>query len=132
MSGRDIDQALQRMSTGLAAQFAGTIDADLVARYVNDSYVALHRTAHAHQQLPELAQRFAADRLTALAQATAVVGKPVPEVLFLCIHNAGRSQMGAALMAHHARGRINARSAGSQPGAAVSHSAATVLGELTS
>ena len=38
-----------------------------------------------------------------------------PEVLFLCVHNAGRSQMAAALMDHYAEGRVTARSAGSDP-----------------
>ena len=39
----------------------------------------------------------------------------VPEVLFVCVHNAGRSQMAAALLDHHARGRVHVRSAGSAP-----------------
>lgn len=39
----------------------------------------------------------------------------VPEVLFVCVHNAGRSQMAAALLAHHADGRVLVRSAGSEP-----------------
>jgi protein-tyrosine-phosphatase len=38
-----------------------------------------------------------------------------PEVLFVCVHNAGRSQMAAALLAHHAGGRVVVRSAGSAP-----------------
>ncbi len=39
----------------------------------------------------------------------------VPEVLFVCVHNAGRSQMAAALLDHHANGRVVVRSAGSDP-----------------
>jgi protein-tyrosine-phosphatase len=39
----------------------------------------------------------------------------VPEVLFVCVHNAGRSQMAAALLDHHANGRVQVRSAGSDP-----------------
>jgi arsenate reductase len=38
-----------------------------------------------------------------------------PEVLFVCVHNAGRSQMAAALLDHHARGSVHVRSAGSEP-----------------
>lgn len=38
-----------------------------------------------------------------------------PEVLFVCVHNAGRSQMAAALLDHHAGGRLRVRSAGSAP-----------------
>ncbi|HSH62046.1 MAG TPA: arsenate reductase ArsC [Acidimicrobiales bacterium] len=41
----------------------------------------------------------------------------VPEVLFVCVHNAGRSQMAAALLDHHAQGRVQVRSAGSAPAA---------------
>jgi arsenate reductase len=40
---------------------------------------------------------------------------PVPEVLFVCVHNAGRSQMAAALLGHHGAGRVRVRSAGSTP-----------------
>jgi arsenate reductase len=39
----------------------------------------------------------------------------VPEVLFVCVHNAGRSQMAAGLLDHHAQGRVHVRSAGSTP-----------------
>jgi arsenate reductase (thioredoxin) len=39
----------------------------------------------------------------------------VPEVLFVCVHNAGRSQMAAALLDRHANGRVRVRSAGSDP-----------------
>jgi protein-tyrosine-phosphatase len=41
--------------------------------------------------------------------------KPVPEVLFVCVHNAGRSQMAAALLSDRAQGRVHVRSAGSEP-----------------
>ena len=39
----------------------------------------------------------------------------IPEVLFVCIHNAGRSQMAAALLDHQAAGRVRVTSAGSEP-----------------
>jgi arsenate reductase len=44
-----------------------------------------------------------------------VIVKDVPEVLFVCVHNAGRSQMAAGLLDHHAGGRVHVRSAGSAP-----------------
>jgi len=43
------------------------------------------------------------------------VSEQLPEVLFVCVHNAGRSQMAAALLDHHAGGRVRVRSAGSEP-----------------
>jgi arsenate reductase len=54
----------------------------------------------------------------------------VPEVLFVCVHNAGRSQMAAALLVHHARGRVRVRSAGSEPLAEVNPAVATVMSEI--
>jgi arsenate reductase (thioredoxin) len=46
---------------------------------------------------------------------TAVEPSDVPEVLFVCLHNAGRSQMAAALLERHAGGRVRVRSAGTAP-----------------
>ncbi|PRW63079.1 arsenate reductase ArsC [Actinopolyspora mortivallis] len=53
-----------------------------------------------------------------------------PEVLFVCVHNAGRSQMAAALLAHHARGRVVVRSAGSAPAEEINPAVVEVMGEL--
>lgn len=55
---------------------------------------------------------------------------PVPEVLFVCVHNAGRSQMAAALLDHHARGRVRVRSAGSAPADEINPAVVTVMDEL--
>ena len=52
-----------------------------------------------------------------------------PSVLFVCVHNAGRSQMAAALLAHHAMGRIDVRSAGSEPASAVNAAVVEALAE---
>jgi arsenate reductase (thioredoxin) len=54
----------------------------------------------------------------------------IPEVLFVCVHNAGRSQMAAALLEHHAQGRIRVRSAGSEPAERVNPAVATVMSEI--
>lgn len=53
----------------------------------------------------------------------------IPSVLFVCVHNAGRSQLAAALLNHHAMGRVNVRSAGSSPTTAVNPFAVQVLSE---
>ena len=57
-------------------------------------------------------------------------GQRTPEVLFVCIHNAGRSQMAAALLAHHAEGRVRVRSAGSAPADEISPAVVAAMGEL--
>ncbi|GAA4862198.1 arsenate reductase ArsC [Actinomycetospora straminea] len=54
----------------------------------------------------------------------------VPEVLFVCVHNAGRSQMAAALLDHHARGAVHVRSAGSAPADEINPAVREVMAEL--
>lgn len=54
----------------------------------------------------------------------------LPEVLFVCVHNAGRSQMAAALLAHHAEGSVLVRSAGSQPAAQLNPAVVESMTEL--
>ena len=54
----------------------------------------------------------------------------VPEVLFVCVHNAGRSQMAAALLEHHAGGRVRVRSAGSEPAEELNPVAVAAMAEL--
>nr|WP_207559505.1 MULTISPECIES: arsenate reductase ArsC [unclassified Nocardioides] len=53
-----------------------------------------------------------------------------PEVLFVCVHNQGRSQMAAALLAHHAAGRVHVRSAGSAPADSVNPAVVEVMAEV--
>ena len=53
-----------------------------------------------------------------------------PEVLFVCVHNAGRSQLAAALLAHHAQGRVAVRSAGSTPADEVNPAVVEVMNEV--
>jgi protein-tyrosine-phosphatase len=126
----EVDAVLHRVSTTLAEKFRGVFNAETIDRYVNESYVALYRTAASNRHVPALAERFATDRLTALAQAKGVINKTVPEVLFLCRHNAGRSQLAAALLAHHGAGRVHVRSAGSQPATVLEEHVAAVLAEV--
>jgi arsenate reductase len=53
-----------------------------------------------------------------------------PDVLFVCVHNAGRSQMAAALLDHHAHGRVTVRSAGSIPADQINPAVVEVMREI--
>ena len=53
-----------------------------------------------------------------------------PTVLFVCVHNAGRSQIAAALLERHAAGRVEVRSAGTEPADTLNPSVLTAMGEL--
>jgi protein-tyrosine-phosphatase len=56
--------------------------------------------------------------------------RETPEVLFVCVHNAGRSQMAAALLDHYAHGRVKVRSAGSTPANEINPAVAAVMDEI--
>jgi arsenate reductase len=53
-----------------------------------------------------------------------------PEVLFVCVHNAGRSQMAAALLDHYAQGSVDVRSAGSEPADRINPSVVEAMAEV--
>lgn len=109
-----IDTDLLAVVDALAQEFRGVFSWATVANVVADTAMRW-RQARIRQFVPTLTHRFASDRLRAIAQAEGWIDKPVPEVLFVCVRNAGRSQMAAALMNHYARGRVHVRSAGSAP-----------------
>jgi arsenate reductase len=124
------DGVLERISSDLAARFAGTFAAETVDRYVRESYALLADQARITRYLPSLTSRFAADRLSALASADLPPGQGVPEVLFVCVQNAGRSQMAAGILRHLAGDRVHVRTAGSAPASAVRSVIVTALDEI--
>jgi arsenate reductase (thioredoxin) len=115
----------------LSEEFHGVLSSGTVERFVNESFDSLARPdVTGPNFLPLLVARFARDRLHALAQAEGRVENTNPEVLFVCVHNAGRSQMAAALTHHVSDGWIAVRSAGSQPGAHIDPTVIEVMQEL--
>lgn len=112
-------QVLQYTADDLARRYEGIFSPETIERYVFESYTTLSRTARIREHLAILAERFAADRLRALALAQGKIATTVPQVLFVCVHNVGRSQIASALLAHYAGDRVEVRSAGSLPGSEV-------------
>ncbi len=127
--GDSVERVLQRGVDELSFQFAGSFGRELVDSYVHESYQTLYRCSHVKTHLPVLAMRFAGERLKALAQSTGRIAKPVPEVLFVCTQNAGRSQLAAALLALWGKGRVHARSAGSAPGESINPAVIALMTE---
>jgi len=80
--------------------------------------------------MSNLTGRFAADRLAATAHTQGVFVSEIPEILFVCVHNAGRSQMAAALLNHAAAGRVHVRSAGSTPADQINPAVVRAMDEL--
>ncbi len=105
-----VDQAAAR----LADEFKGVFSEETIARYIAESLDLLGHS-RINVFVPVLAHRFARERLRALGQVEGKMTKEAPEVLFVCVHNAGRSQMAAGLVKLRSQGRIHVRSAGSDP-----------------
>jgi arsenate reductase (thioredoxin) len=120
-----VDQA----ADALAKEFAGVFSQETIARYIGES-LELLGGARINVYVPVLAHRFARERLRALAQAEGAIAKEQPDVLFVCVHNAGRSQMAAGLVKLRSAGRIHVRSAGSDPGEEINPAVLDAMGEL--
>jgi arsenate reductase len=118
-----------RTVAALAREFTGIFGSETIARFVQE---ALDRWPQATvtDHLPVLAHRFARERLRALGQAEGSIAKERPEVLFVCVHNAGRSQMAAALLERHAKGRVHVRSAGSTPAEEINPAVVQAMEEI--
>ena len=117
-----------RSIESLAEEFRGIYSLETIERFVDES---IDRMAGARvvDFIPLFVHRFARERLRALAQAQGAIVSDVPEVLFVCVHNAGRSQMAAALLDHHAKGRVHVRSAGSAPADQINPAVAAAMDE---
>jgi arsenate reductase (thioredoxin) len=105
---------IERGLDSLTEEFAGIFSRETIERYVEESLDSL-QNARFEDFVPLFVHRFARERLRALAQVEGKVTKQVPEVLFVCVQNAGRSQIAAGLMDKLAGGRVHVRSAGSEP-----------------
>ena len=109
------EQIYDRIVEELAYKYSGVFSRESVRDAVSEARDQLEQTARITDFLPVLVSRFARDQLVAAAQAEGKIAKPTPELLFVCVHNAGRSQMAAALADHLSDGKVHVRTAGSQP-----------------
>jgi hypothetical protein len=125
----DLDDILAQTAVRLAGRFPGVFSQETVEQHLFESYLQLSRTARIRPHLPMLAERFAMEQLTALAQTRGNLVKAVPDILFLCADNAGRSQLAAALADRYAHGLIRVRCAGSHPADWLDENVLESLGE---
>ena len=122
-------QHVRRAANALAREFAGVFSVETIERYISES-TDLLGGGSISVFVPVLAHRFARERLKALAQADGTIVKEMPEVLFVCVHNAGRSQMAAGLVKLRSEGRIHVRSAGSAPASEINPAVVEAMEEL--
>ena len=120
---------LEKGLESLEDEFAGSLRAETIERYMAESLGELP-AARIKNFVPLFVHRFARERLRALAQADEKITKDVPEVLFVCVHNAGRSQMAAGLLNKLADGRVHVRTAGSDPAEEINPAAVEAMAEV--
>jgi arsenate reductase (thioredoxin) len=113
----------------LADEFSGVFSPETIGRYLEESSQRFEG-APVEEFVPLLAGRYARERLQALAQVEGLVTKEAPEVLFVCVHNAGRSQMAAGLLTKLAEGRVHVRTAGSAPADEINPLAVEAMNEV--
>lgn len=121
-----INQAAER----LRRQFEGKLNIETIERFMADSLDRLVPTARATTWIPLLAERFTRDRLRAILRLETSDTALAPSVLFLCVHNAGRSQMAAGWMRHLAGGGVDVFSGGSEPANEVNRAAVAAMAEV--
>jgi arsenate reductase len=121
--------ALKTAARHLRQEFEGTFSVETIEQFLATSYDQFAARASVINFLPLMAERFARQRLHALAR---VEGHHdgVPIVLFLCVHNAGRSQMALGWFNHLAGDRAIAWSAGSEPASEVNPAAVEAMAEV--
>ncbi|MGO1539070.1 MAG: metalloregulator ArsR/SmtB family transcription factor [Leucobacter sp.] len=123
---QDMDARVTRLAEELADELSD-LHKDLVIAIVRESYASLVRSSKVTQHLIPLTERFARQRLTDLHRDRT---NSVPQVLFVCVANAGRSQLAAALVNQLSEGRVVARSAGSAPAADVHPHVRSLVAEI--
>ncbi|MDD7929902.1 metalloregulator ArsR/SmtB family transcription factor [Microbacterium thalli] len=122
----NVDDALTHLADRLGQQHP-TLDRSLIMTIVRESYTSLAKTARVKTHLLSLTDRFTRQRL---ADITRDRSQGQPQVLFVCVANAGRSQLAAALMNQRSGGSVIARSAGSTPAAEIHPHVQPLLDEL--
>lgn len=126
----DQQQLVRSLTTRLQREFSGTFGPETIERFVVDSVEQLLPTAKITSFVPVMGERFARERLRALGKVEGSLPSTVPGVLFLCVHNAGRSQMAAGWMRHLAGDGITVYSGGSEPTSEINPAAVEAMAEV--
>lgn len=114
----------------LKRRFAGQLNTETIERFMTESLETLAKRANTSTWMPLLAERFARDRLRALVRLQTDSTTLKPSVLFLCVHNAGRSQMSAGWMRHLAGEDVDVFSGGSEPAEQINQAAVAAMAEV--
>ena len=119
---------VRRSAVALQRRWEGRMNVETIQRFLVES-MDLFTNARVKAWVPILAERLTNDRLRALVRLESSPADLNPSVLFLCVHNAGRSQMAAGWMRHLAGDRVDVFSGGSEPASSLNEAAVEAMAE---
>ena len=122
--------ALRQTATALQRRWKGQMNVETIERFMLESVDIVAPRARVNTWLPVIIERLTNDRLRAVTRLEADRSDLDPSVLFLCVHNAGRSQMAAGWMRHLGGDRVDVYSGGSEPAEQVNQAAVAAMAEL--
>ena len=122
--------ALHRVVLYLRQKYKGVFGQETIEAIVFDSYRQMAAKAKITEWLVATAEKLTGERLDALLRAEGRSPNDVPAVLFLCTHNAGRSQMALGWFTHLGQGRAIGWSGGSEPGTELNKVAIEAMAEV--
>ncbi len=120
---------IRQSATALEARWKGRMNVETIERFMAESLDLILPRARIRTWVPILVERLTDDRLRALVRLESDRTDLNPSVLFLCVHNAGRSQMAAAWMRHLAGDRVDVFSGGSEPAGELNRAAIEAMAE---
>jgi arsenate reductase (thioredoxin) len=126
----EVNLALKTAARNLREEFERTFSVETIEQLLATSYEQFAGRATITNFLPLMAERFARQRLHALARTEGRHDDGLPIVLFLCVHNAGRSQMALGWFNYLAEDRATAWSGGSEPASEVNPAAVQAMAEV--
>jgi protein-tyrosine-phosphatase len=126
----DEQLALRKAAESLREDFDGVFGTETIERFLLSSYDELAPHARVRNFVSLLAWRFARERLRALARVEGKIDTGIPVVLFLCVHNAGRSQMALGWLKQLSSGRVHGWSGGSDPSSEINPAVVAAMAEV--
>jgi len=120
---------IKQSAAVLQRRWQGRMNTETIERFLAESLAMLMPNAKITTWLPVVAERLANDRLRALVRLESDRTDLNPSVLFLCVHNAGRSQMAAGWLRHLAGEQVDVFSGGSEPAAGLNQAAVAAMAE---
>jgi protein-tyrosine-phosphatase len=126
----DVRGQLLNIAQKLYSVYQSQFSLETVEKFLFESYELLDAKSEVKVYLPSLAERFSRDRLDALLKTQNPELSQTVDVLFVCVHNSGRSQMAAGFMSKLGGDRVIVRSAGSAPKETISPTVVEAMAEL--